>query len=307
MQSRRKKRKKRKPILYMDTSSWNALWDLVASGLVRRRVLEPFRVMFSSNVLDELAGTPHAERRRSMIDLAHALCHPVPFQHHVEVMCAELLCWHSGKSAAFKDYLLCDPDFQASWLAFGQTGVVPEAVRQIASGAMESAKKEALIELRRRRDAFPIPAEIVAELPAESRREMLDRLFDDPPYFREWCYQNLVQLYELPITRGELDRLDPRSCPATSVEVSYVLCLPFLAATKMLRPHRINRGDLKDMHHAVYAGIADLFVTEEDKMRKILGQLIPDVRSEVLPLREMLTAKCGWDQPPDTNPRGSLQ
>lgn len=300
MRGRKKKRKKRKPVLYMDTSSWNALWDLVASGRVRRHILKPFRVMFSSNVLDEVAATPEPARRTDILGLTLDVCYPTPFNHHIEVMIAELLCWRSAKRPAFKDYLLTDPDFQMSWRAFSGLPELTEPVRLAVSQLMNSVKKEALGDLRQMRDVFPNCFKQSARQAPHLMRATLDAHLRDATFFREWAYRNLVQIYGLPITRSQLDELDPRRCPALRVGVSYFACLSYVAATGIVKPHKINQGDLKDCQHAVYAGISDFFTTEEEKMRKILGELIPDVRTKVLSLKELLAAKCGWRAQPGT-------
>lgn len=73
-----------------------------------------------------------------------------------------------------------------------------------------------------------------------------------------------------------------RSLPATACWVQYYLALSFLAAHASRKTGRPETGDQADYRHACYAGIADVFVAGDTRMRHILSELVRDKRATIM-------------------------
>jgi hypothetical protein len=75
--------------------------------------------------------------------------------------------------------------------------------------------------------------------------------------------------------------IDYRLLPGTACWIQYYIALGYLAAHKTGRSSRPDLGDQVDFRHACYAGIADVFVTNDERMRMVLTSMVPSCRAEV--------------------------
>ena len=67
-------------------------------------------------------------------------------------------------------------------------------------------------------------------------------------------------------------------------------CRPVPTYARVDRDARPDFGDQVDFRHACYAGVADLFVSNDGRMREILTTMVVDRRAEVLSPDEFLRA-----------------
>jgi hypothetical protein len=88
---------------------------------------------------------------------------------------------------------------------------------------------------------------------------------------------------------AEFDRGIPyRRLPATACWVQYYLALSFLATHASRKTGRPETGDQADYRHACYAGIADVLVAGDGRMRHILGEMVRDKRATILSPEEFV-------------------
>jgi hypothetical protein len=79
-----------------------------------------------------------------------------------------------------------------------------------------------------------------------------------------------------------------RILPGTAAWVQFYIAQSFVAVHESGKYSRPDAGDQVDFRHAAYAGIADLFVTDDVKMYKILNDKVITRRAEVVMVREFL-------------------
>jgi hypothetical protein len=87
---------------------------------------------------------------------------------------------------------------------------------------------------------------------------------------------------------GALAGIPYRQLPGTACWVEYYTALAYMAAEEPGRASRPDLGDQADFRHAAYAGVVDVFVTDDGKMLHALGELVPSVRATVLTADEFL-------------------
>ena len=265
--------------IYLDTSAWGRVCDARLS----RHLFDGHEVLFSSCNLDEFAVAP-LERARELAQQAWRLSNRKKLHDHIEIMREEVRAYQLGTELTeFAE----EPGFNRAWLQTRTTGPpsnMAMALREFSDGAKRVFRDD----LRYERTVFrPLFEELergglqqewpafIAELRSERRiglmiKEILriegfDQAVPNPELIHEIPYLNL---------------------PGTTATVEYLLALRFLAAKASGKLGKPDFGDQVDCRHACYAGLADLFVTQDQRMREILTTMVT-TRARIVDVGEM--------------------
>ena len=289
-----------KRLAYLDTSSWNKLHAEIQTNHIKPDALHNFRVMFSSNILDELVAIDDPKLRKDIAKLTRDICYPWPFNHHIQMMAIEVLRWHEKTPLKFADYLLYDNHFRNTWQAVAEGLPGIDFVATLASNRMAYWKDNFKAQLLAGRDMHAV---LMKQLGVETGmtsddlaafrgtddlpKAICEDIVNDQQHLREWAkvYLPLCLGSRVPIDR--FDEVDLQATPCLRVGAQYYCALTVLAASRAVK--KPNRGDLGDSHHAVYAGAVDYLVTEDAKLKDIIQNYLVDVPAEVCSLSEVLS------------------
>ena len=272
-------------MVYMDTSALNAVYDKFRLGRIGARSLRAFEFLVTSCQLDEIL---RSDLRRAA-DLAQFLWRYSNRQKlldHVEIHACELEAAFMGRSLTKADYLdPTDIGFRVAWNAV-RRGQTPGVVKAEADDGIESAKSDFRDGLRERRAMFARAAAIGPCIGSVSSWRKVLRELRTEGWIGELIWKSLA---EDPLTRvgerfdrGAVVAIDYRELPCTAVGLEYYLALQYLAALGTGDVARPERGDQVDFRHAYYAGLSDVFVTSDRRMRLILSDYVQADRAEIL-------------------------
>ncbi len=263
--------------VYMDTSGWNALYD--ATGGTLPSELTDREYLFSSCNLDEfcLSGS---DRARELADFAWRLSNQRKLLDHVELTALEIACYQSGTrpESLFDE----DPRFMEVWEHVRRNGV-PPALQEQLRASMQTSKQEFRSRLRITRDLFRTVFQKFADLGLEKNWPDVLRELNAEGLVTKMLHELLEHeglLHMLP-EPGSLDQVPLEELPGTACCLEYYVALSFLAATQSGRQARPDIGDQVDFRHACYAGVADLFVTGDDRMHHVLSTMVVHRRAQV--------------------------
>jgi hypothetical protein len=269
---------------YLDTNAWNRLLDWSARR--SRSHLRGRTILFSSCNLDEIAGAGHY-RAKDLASLAWDVSNKRKLFDHLELTVAEIRAHlrAAPDASPFDD----DPRFVYSWKQV-RTGSTSKEVADALKETMSEAKKSFQEHLRRQRELLRSTFRLFESLGVRKEwRDMLDEL-EGEGYIREHIAQNLEFAGASDLAR-EIRARDPRmyrSLPGTSCWVQYYMGLSFIACYEDGEQSKPDFGDQVDFRHAAYAGIADQFVTSDQRMRRILMEMVPSRHSSVLTFEEFI-------------------
>jgi len=199
---------------------------------------------------------------------------------HLELTTEEVAAYQSGREAAIFDQ---DRGFFMAWEAMRKGGT-PEVVRQGVAAGMETTKRSYREHLRSVRSLFHEPF----------------RVFEEVGHSRGWdgLLAELETGPEIPgMIRAAVDQsgrarripdvaavanLQYDVLPGTACWIQYYIALSYLATFGSGKTSKPDMGDQVDFRHAAYAGICDVFVTGDRKMREVLQEYVPACRARVL-------------------------
>ncbi len=274
--------------VYMDTIAWNAVHDRVQTGSI-----EFYRgpeYLFSSCDLDEFCLS-ESPRARELANFAWELSNRKKLLDHVELTAAEIASYQQG--TALQEPYDEDPRLIDAWAYVRRDGVPPE-MHAALKADMEQTKRNYRSGMRLTRDIFrPVFDKFAAIGIEQNWRQILGEMNDE-----DLISTFLTNLLE---HEGLLDRVpDPQrisdidyvNLPATACWLEYYIAVSFLAAFESGKHARPDLGEQVDYRHACYAGIADTFVTADDRMMHILQNMVLHRRAEVVTPDE-LQARLG--------------
>lgn len=254
----------RSSTVYLDTSAWNALCDTVSTPA---RLRGP-EYLFSSCNLDEF-GLAHTRRAAELAEFAWRISNRRKLLDHLELTAREITARHSDRQV---DYFDSDPGFEPAWRMVKSSGITME-FREYVEPHIATAKREYQEWLQLSREVYlPIfenahCAGLSTEWPAilsqfEAGAEVVDMI------------RGLLEQAGLKVPGGSA--IEPwTELPGTACWIEYHLALRYLAAFDSGRVGKAERGDQFDFRHACYAAIADVFVTGDSRMHRILSEMVP--------------------------------
>jgi hypothetical protein len=264
---------------YLDTSAWSALHD----AHVSKARLADREILFSSCNLDEFVlASPH--RARELARYAWSVSNGKKLLDHLELSAKEVTAHRKDAALAdFHDH--ADPWFFDAWAAIRTAGLTHD-MRSQMEARVEHAKllfRDWLGGVRARfKPWFDLARD---EEPLVAWERHLQEL-EKEGYIGEML-EGILRAEGL---GAEFDRDIPyRRLPATACWVQYYLALSFLAAHASRKTGRPETGDQADYRHACYAGIADVFVAGDVRMRHILNEMVRDKRATIMSPDEFVT------------------
>lgn len=263
--------------VYLDTIVWNALHDDAEPAALP--LLEDHEVLFSSCNLDEFALASD-DRARSLAAFAWRISNKKKLLDHLELTAAEIRRHQHGQGPApmFDD----DPMFMQAWGYIRRRGV-PREVRD-GMQKMTGTKKDYRAHLRMTRDVFRPVFERFAHLGIEQAWSEILKEMDEEGSVVHWLkglleHEGLLERVPDPDALVEVSYVD---LPATACWVEYSIGLGYLAAFEGGAHAKPDLGDQVDFRHAAYAGVADLFVTDDSRMRHVLTTMLRNRRAEIV-------------------------
>lgn len=270
--------------VYLDTNAWNGLlnWETGSPANGCRR----FEYLFSSCNLDEFC-LADISRAKALADLAWERSNRRKLHDHLEMTAIEIAAFQRGESSypIYHD----DPGFQIGWQAM-RAMAWPNGMREALQRQVTAAKKQFLEHLRESRRIFMPIFQLGRKLGLRTEWNSFLQELETDPALRSFVLESL-RLAGLAAYIPDPDStpsLPFWSLPATSSWVQYWLALSYIACHETGRLTHPDLGDQFDFRHACYAGIADLFVTGDARMKYLLTERVPDRRAEVLDLDAFL-------------------
>lgn len=265
-------------LVYLDTIGWNALCD--SGDAATLRALADSEVLFSSCNLDEFSLASD-DRARQLARFALRVSNGRKLHDHLELTAAEIRARQTGHEPAelFDD----DPMFLVAWEGTS-IGGLPRPVRQEHERTMGFAKRAFREHLRTARDLFRPVFESFAQLGVKPAWPEILAQLDRDGSLMKWVL-GLLDEAGLLVTIQDPEQAAELSCltlPATACWTEYMVGLSYLASFESGKDTKPDLGDQIDFRHAAYAGIADVFVTEDGRMRHVLGDLVLHRRAQVV-------------------------
>lgn len=257
--------------IYLDTSAWSALHGKHVS----KARATGHEILFSSCNLDEFVlASPH--RARELARYAWSVSNREKLLDHLEMTAKEVSAYRRGVALAdFRD--TADPWFFEVWAAVRTTGLTHDMRRQMAVRT-EHAKLLFRDWLGGVRARFKLLFDLAREEGAEVAWDQHLRELESEGYIGEML-DGILRAEGL---GAETRDIPYRNLRATACWVQYYLALSFLAAHASRKTGRPETGDQADYRHACYAGVADVFVAGDSRMRHILNEMVRDKRANIM-------------------------
>ena len=272
-------------LVYMDTSAWTALLKRQAGRSLRQ--VEGPEYLFSDCNLDQFAAASSYYVAKDLAKLAWRLSNQKRLADHVEFMINEIAAFQKGRPtpSIYAEH----PGFHPVWRVLRTTGT-PREMKALADETIRKAKKDFRAHLRADRATFRTFFQRLEEFGfTKPWKEMLGELEREGYVGRH--LSNLVCAEDrnrVVPDRTTVSQIPYRQLPATAAGTQYFLALRFRAAYESGKDARPDYDDQTDFRHAYYAGIADVFVTEDSKMGDMLKNYVVTKRAEILNLSAFL-------------------
>lgn len=270
--------------VYLDTSAWSALVRRWSGRSVR--CFDRYEVLFSGCNLDQIASASH-HAAKELARFAWRISNKKRLADHVELTVKEIAAIQSGRSidSVFEEH----PGFHPVWKALRGAGI-PIAMKSLADEMIGDAKRQFQSCQRAERDTFrPIFERFRSAGLTTPWSQYLQEMEEEGHI--GWYLERFLRAEGLETHVPEPDRIHQvayRELPATAAGTQYFLALRFKAAQESGKTSRPDRDDQTDFRHAYYAGIVDLYVTEDRKMLEILRDYVYTKQAEILDLDEYL-------------------
>lgn len=270
--------------VYLDTSAWNGVLD--AAGPLWRPDPDALELLFSSCDLDEFGAAEEA-KAAELATFAWECSNRRKLLDHVELAAGEIAAHQLGEplTEPYDE----DPGFFLGWHML-RTGQTPPELREALVAQMKQIKRELLEHVREGRKFFAPFYRKAKELGLEYSWEEFVSDTDYQDQLREKLLEGIA-------VNGLLGIIpDPQAAlsvplwelPGTAASLQYYMAMLHVACHETGKWSRPDFGDQVDMRHATYAGIADVYVSGDDRMRWLLTDRVLDCRAEVLPPEKFL-------------------
>jgi hypothetical protein len=271
--------------IYLDNNGWDALFDHSERG---GNISASHEYLFSSCNLDEFGLAPR-ERRRDLAAFALKVSNGKKLLDHIEFTIAELMMYQSGSASIVCPYDEKDSGFHMGWRMLAANGL-PENLVESASAEFEREKSAMREWTRASRELFrPGIGRSGKGYVEDNWPTVLSEMYEDGQvnFFLKRQLEQEGMLDLLPDPEG-IASVPIEQLPATSCWIEYYLALLFLTSYGSGKSGKPDRGDQVDFRHACYAGVADVFVTGDLRMAKILSEMVPSRRSKLLDREEFI-------------------
>ena len=269
----------------MDTSAWNALarWQ-------QRRSLRSIKgpeYLISDCNLDQFAAASHYVAK-DLATLAWRLTNRRRLADHVELMIEEITAYEDRRPirSIYKEH----PGFELAWNTIRTSGA-PREMKALADDAIRDAKRQFRDHLRAERSTFFSFFQGFESLGFKKPwAEMLDEL-EREGYIGQYL-ENIVRHFDVPHSiraPSKIHEIPYRELPATAAGTQYYMALSFRAAYEKGKNAKPDYDDQTDFRHAYYAGVADVFVCEDRKMKETLEEYVVTKQSVIVTLAEFLS------------------
>lgn len=272
--------------VYLDTSAYNRLWDMLATRAAVRKSLRRHDIWFSSCNLDEFALAERS-RGQQLAQFAWEISNRRKLMDHIELMMAEVL-EHLGKGPTVVPFDN-SPGFFLAWDAL-RKGTFPVNLLPPLQQRIESAKRWFQQNAKDLRQAFhPIAQEAKkCGLHLMWHQTLQEMEQENRP--AEFLINHLLiyESFARKITEEELKEVDYRKLRATSLGIQYYFALHYRHAYTEGPSSRPDRGDQVDVRHVFYAALVDYYVTADDGMADTLTNMVTADHGKVISPEEFL-------------------
>lgn len=268
---------KRAKFAYLDTSSWNRLFELVSesSSLYGRfrdaASIGDVRFFFSEQIVEELAGgiTSNPCKIRKICACVLELCNHNVSKRFWTLVASEVEAWRVGERR---------PDFLDQGPEGAQMVSVLRALAEQNSYSPPELEEAILIarESKKRSKRFFDKA----------RRKLQDELRRGPTcdnfrsfwsraqrtaLFRNWFYEQVETWIARSRPGFTVDRKMPLArCPSLQHFMRYLFWLSWAG---VYRNRKAKPSDRSDLYHFAFSSCADFFVTEDRELRRVSDEV----------------------------------
>ena len=251
------------------------------------RTIQGPEYLISDCNLDQFASASH-HVAKNLATLAWRLTNQKRLADHVELIIEEVTAYQERRPvrSVYKPH----PGFEIAWTTVRTTGA-PVEMKALADETIRGAKREFRQHLRAERATLlPLFQAYESIGLQKTWPEMLSELEDEGyigAYLREF-----VRHFDVPHNIPNPHRIAEipyRELPATAAGTQYYMALSFRAAYETGRSAKPDYDDQTDFRHAYYAGVADVFVCEDRKMREILQEYVVTKNADVVTWADFLS------------------
>ena len=270
--------------VYLDTISINNIFDLVPQKIGLKR-LKSYNYVLSSCQIDELSLIESTEARSQKIKLLFDLSDKMKLKDHIEIMASETL--YALGITKLIDYI--DPRFEE------YNHIIKQIIKKRISqdyqdqfvGWMNYAKKLYKSEETMIRKTFKPFFDLAQSYGFKKDfRTVFGEMLKDGQIseflFNHLEYEKEILGYDFSTIKNEIYSMDVTKLRCTYVGIQAKLAFSYLASFKRGKIGKVKPSDQIDVRHLYYLNYTDLFVTDDEKMKKIrddnmLDGLITDI------------------------------
>lgn len=271
--------------VYFDTSAWNFFYDWLSRK--SKKYIRGPEYLFSSCNLDEFAMSGQ-NRARELASFAWNLSNRKKLLDHVEFTFNEIVNYQLGNqiSGIYDE----DPPFHESWRIMRKGSISSELKRNLKELSRFS-KGVYRDQLRSDRDIFKPIFESAKSLGFQKTWPELLREMEHEGYIGALIINLLEQegyISQIP-EPNSIGKIPYRELPCTAAWIQYYLSLFHLASFEKGKLSKPDLGDQVDFRHACYAGLADIFVTDDQRMFTVLTDMVETKRAGIIKPEEYIT------------------
>ncbi len=226
-------------------------------------------------------------RARELASFAWNLSNKKKLLDHVEFTFNEIVSYQ--RDNLIFDIYDEDPPFHESWRIMRKGGISSELKRNLKK-LTHFSKDEYRDQLRSDRDIFKPIFESAKSFGFEKTWPELLREMEHEGYIGALIKNLLEQegyISKIP-EPNSIGKIPYRELPCTAAWIQYYLSLFYLASFEKGNLSKPDLGDQVDFRHACYAGLADIFVTGDQRMFKVLTDMVETKRTSLFKPKEYI-------------------
>lgn len=273
----------RNPFVYLDTNALNFFCDEFKGK--SKRPFKNCEIPLSWPLVDEIECNSSFARTMALAEFAWHASNKKVLLSVADLVALEVKSSLSNKDVSISDYYDSDQSFRKA-LNEARKGRTPNQIRIALRSAIGEQKKKIQKWERIQREKWASKFGRDNLLPNDWH-EFYSLLIRER-YFNQVLY-GMIETYGLSdyFASEDIKNLDHKSLSTLSIGIEFYVALQFTIDSQSKKQGKPDRGDLPDMQHCFYIGLCDYFVTDDQRVRYILLNLIDTQSSKIVSCKEL--------------------
>jgi len=274
-----------KPKVYFDMNAINFLCDKFKGK--SKRPFKKYEILFSWPLFDEIECNVKLARAIDLAVFMWQVSNRKILLNSDDLIFFELQSLLTGNKLKLSDYYDSNDSYLLAWNEL-RKGTISIQDREKLRANIAENKNHILSLERERRKTYRPEFQIDNSFPKDwnsAYNLLLSINWFNKKIYNDFNNKGILNRF---IDPQKILELDYKKLPCASIGLEFFGALKFLIDSQSKKIGSPDRGDLPDMQHAFYIGLADYFVTNDERVYHISHDLIDTKGTKVQKAEEFL-------------------